>query len=398
MKQDNLFTEKFLEGLEKWTESGPQEFFSWLFKNLGLAHRTVYLKHHPEDKGNGFYKRNLQIGALPIPLEVARTRYTKFRPFFLPPGHTSYLPEDYLQLAFSFLLGARSIESASRALQNLNLPLNQDYLNEVIEEFVTYLETINSSPLPSDLAAVFLDGKSIRQKVKEGNEVREYTTYVALGLTLDGRKLILGLYTFEGQESKENWKRVLEKLIQRGLRRVLIVIHDDFPGLSSLTQAFFPGADIQLCTVHLLRNARRHLSREHYRTFRDYFQSIKNSLTYEEGLRLFESLLEKLPQGMDFVRRMVRRKEHYLAFLKYPRELRPLFSSTNLVEGFNRKIEEAERACGGYFHSERDRNFRYGLLAKELLEGRWRRPNWKYREVAHILRYLFEERFSKDDH
>ncbi len=398
MKQDNLFTEKFLEGLEKWTESGPREFFSWLFKNLALAHRTVYLKHHPEDKGNGFYQRNLQIGGLPFPLEVARTRYTKFRPFFLPPGRTSYLPEDYLNLAFSFLLGARSIESASRALQNLNLPLNQEYLNEVIEEFVTYLETLNSSPLPPDLAAVFLDGKSIRQKVKEGNEVREYTTYVALGLTLDGRKLILGLYTFEGQESKENWKRVLEKLVQRGLRRVLIVIHDDFSGLSSLTQAFFPGADIQLCTVHLLRNARRHLSREHYRTFRDYFQSIKNSLTYEEGLRLFESLLKKLPQEMDFVRRMARRKEHYLAFLKYPRELRPLFSSTNLVEGFNRKIEEVERACGGYFHSERDRNFRYGLLAKELLEGRWKRPNWKYREVAHILRYLFEERFSKDDH
>jgi len=398
MKQDNLFTEKFLEGLEKWKDSGPQEFFSWLFKNLGLAHRTIHLKYHPEDKGNGFYERTLQIGGLSFPVEIARTRYTKFRPFFLPPGHTSYLPQDYLNLAFSFLLGARSIESAYRALQNLNLPLNQEYLEEVIEEFVTYLETLNSSPLPSDLAAIFLDGKAIRQKIKEGNEVREYTTYVALGLTLEGQKLILGLYTFEGQESKENWKRVLEKLVQRGLRRVLIVIHDDFSGLSSLTQAFFPKADLQLCTVHLLRNARRHLRREDYRTFKDYFQSIKNSLTYKEGLRLFESLLEKLPQKMDFVRRIGRRKEHYLAFLKYPRELRPLFSSTNLVEGFNRKIEEAERACGGYFHSERDRNFRYGLLAKELLEGRWRRPNWKYREVAHLLRHLFEERFSKDDH
>ena len=101
---------------------------------------------------------------------------------------------------------------------------------------------------------------------------------------------------------------------------------------------------------------------------------------------------------MDFVRRIGRRKEHYLAFLKYLRELRSLFSSTNLVEDFKRKIEETERACGGYFHSERDRNFRYGLLAKELLEGRWRRPTWKYREVAHILRYLFEEKFSNDDH
>ncbi|OAQ20606.1 IS256 family transposase [Thermosulfurimonas dismutans] len=398
MKQDNLFTEKFLEELQKWEDFVPQEFFSWLFKNLGLAHRAIHLKNHPHDKGNGFYQRNLQIGGLSFPVEIARTRYEKFRPFFLPPGHTRYLPEDYLNLAFSFLLGARSIQSASRALQNIDLPFNQDYLDEVIEEFVTYLETLNSSPLPSDLAAIFLDGKSIRQKVKEGKEVREYTTYVALGLTLEGQKLILGLYTFEGQESQENWKKVLEKLIQRGLRRILIVVHDDFPGLSSLTEAFFPRADIQLCTVHLLRNARKHLSREHYRTFRDYFQSIKNSLNYEEGLRLFEALLEKLPQGLRFVKRVANRKERYLAFLKYPKELRPLFSSTNLAEGLNRKIEEAERACGGYFHSERDRNFRYGVLAKELLEGRWRRPNWKYREIAHLLRCLFEERFSKDDH
>lgn len=268
----------------------------------------------------------------------------------------------------------------------------------MIEEFTTYLETLNTSPLPSDLVAIFVDGKSIRQKVKEGKEVREYTTYVVLGLTLEGQKIILGLYTFEGQESQENWKKVFEKLVQRGLRRVLIVVHDDFPGLSSLTETFFPRADIQLCTVHLLRNARKHLSREHYRTFRDYFQSIKNSLNYEEGLRLFEALLEKLPQESRFVKRVANRKERYLAFLKYPKELRPLFSSTNLVEGFNRKIEEAERGCRGYFHSERDRDFRYGILAKELLEGQWRRPNWKYWEVAHLLRYLFEERFSKDDY
>ncbi|MBX6424276.1 transposase [Thermosulfurimonas sp. F29] len=397
MKQDKLFTEKFLEELQKWEDFVPQEFFSWLFKHLGLAHRAIHLKHHPHDKGNGFYQRNLQIGGLSFPVEIARTRYEKFRPFFLPPGHTRYLPEDYLNMAFSFLLGARSIQSASRSLKHLDLPINQNYLDEVIEEFVTYLETLNTSPLPSDLAAIFLDGKSIRQKVKEGREVREYTTYVVIGLTLEGQKLLLGLYTFEGRESKEGWKKVLETLSQRGLRRVLIVVHDDFPGLSSLTRTFFPKADIQLCTVHLLRNAKRHLSREHYRTFREYFQSIKNSLTYEKGLRLFEALLEKLPQESDFVKRIANRKEQYLAFLKYPKELRALLSSTNVAEGVNRKIEEAERACGGYFHSERDRDFRYGVLARELLEGWWKRANWKYQQVAHLLRYLFKERYEKDD-
>ncbi|RUM89911.1 MAG: hypothetical protein DSZ24_00020, partial [Thermodesulfatator sp.] len=62
-------------------------------------------------------------------------------------------------------------------------------------------------------------------------------------------------------------------------------------------------------------------------------------------------------------------------------------SSTNVVEGgVNRKIEDMERACGGYFHSERDREFRYGLLAKELMECKWRRVNWntQYRQVAYF--------------
>ena len=67
-----------------------------------------------------------------------------------------------------------------------------------------------------------------------------------------------------------------------------------------------------------------------------------------------------------------------------------------MVEGFNRRIEEAERACGGYFHSERDRDFRYGVLVKELLEGRWRRPYWKYHEVAHFVQFLFNDKFFKD--
>ncbi|OAQ20304.1 hypothetical protein TDIS_1659 [Thermosulfurimonas dismutans] len=62
MKQNNPFTEEFLEQLKDWENFVPREFLSWLFKNLGLAHRAIHLKKHPHDKGNGFYERTLQIG------------------------------------------------------------------------------------------------------------------------------------------------------------------------------------------------------------------------------------------------------------------------------------------------------------------------------------------------
>ena len=161
-----LFSKK-LEEIKNHETLLPETLLSWLFNNLGLAHRNAYLKQHPENKGNGFYSRTLQIGGLSFPVNIPRTRYPGFRPFFLPPGHTRYLPQDYLQLVHSFLLGSRSIQSAARALKKLGLPLNQDYLEEVVEEFVTCLQNLNSCPLPTDLAALFLDAKHIHQKTPQ---------------------------------------------------------------------------------------------------------------------------------------------------------------------------------------------------------------------------------------
>src|SRR5262249_6237724 len=62
-----------------------------------------------------------------------------------------------------------------------------------------------------------------------------------------------------GRENLEDWKLILRGLMERGLRRVMIVIHDDFTGLLPITRSLFPTADVQLCVVHMQRNAKTHL-------------------------------------------------------------------------------------------------------------------------------------------
>ena len=131
----------------------------------------------------------------------------------------------------------------------------------------------------------------------------------------------------------------------RALRRVLIVVHDDFPGLSNLVNTFFPHTDDQICTVHLLRNLKKELSPEEYKFFNSYMKTIKNSHSYELGSELFDEACEKISRTSPAIAdRLISKKEKYLAFLKYPYEVRPSISSTNLAKSIS----------GGYFHSMDD--------------------------------------------
>src|SRR3972149_4263300 len=91
-----------------------------------------------------------------------------------------------------------------------------------------------------------------------GRSVNVGSVPVVIGLHRDGKKKVLGCLTKHGRENLEVWKTVLRSLVERGLRRVMVVVHDDFSGLLGITRGMFPNSDVQLCTVHMIRNAKTH--------------------------------------------------------------------------------------------------------------------------------------------
>ena len=86
-----------------------------------------------------------------------------------------------------------------------------------------------------------------------------YTLYTVIGTSLEGERKVLLSLIREGKETLEGWKEVLKNLLSRGVRRVLIITHDDFPGLSKIVESYFPKVDVQLCVIHFLRNLKKHL-------------------------------------------------------------------------------------------------------------------------------------------
>ncbi len=374
-------------------ELSLRELLGLLLSSAASAERNAYLRRTPGDKGNGSYPRALELGSLPLNLEVPRTRSGQFRPSVLPALYQRGYSEEVQQLMLALLSSARSLNAAKTAFKKLGLACSAEELDAVAKEFVEEFDLRNSRPLDPDLIALFVDGKYV--EIREGERLRPATIYVAVGLDREGKKRVLACVIRPGREHLEEWKRLLRSLLERGLRRVLIVVQDDFSGLLPITQSLFPKADIQLCIVHMQRNAKSHLGKTEAAEFSQRLRTIKASYSAERAALDFEELCQKFEStAPTFIAELRKKRDHYLCFLNYPEFLQPTLSTTNVVEAVNGQLERLRRNSGGYFQSEENLKLKLAIAMRGLEDGKWLRPCADARACIDQLNAMFERRLE----
>lgn len=383
--------------IEKVLSSGLGDFtlrelLGTMVSTAGLAERQVHLEQ-TADRPNGFYDRSLQIGSVPIDIRVPRTRSGEFRPASLPAPYQRGYSEEVQSLLLGLLSSSRSVNAAKDALRKMGLSHSAQDLERVATTMIEELELRNSRPVDPDMLAVFVDGKYV--ELRESDKLRSACIYVVVGLGCDGKKQILACITRPGRENLEDWKLVLRSLIERGLRRVMIVIQDDFTGLSPITASLFPNADVQLCVVHMQRNAKTHLSKTDSVEFQQRWRAIKACWDVELSSHQFEELCDRFAKANPtWIAELRKKREHYLAFLKYPEYMRKSFSTTNVVEAINGQLEIMRRNSGGYFHSDDTLKLKLGLAVSSLENGKWRIANHRIHSVLPQLNAMFQARFE----
>jgi transposase-like protein len=387
--------------VDKLLQSGLADFslrelLGALISSVAQAERQAYLSKQPEDKANGFYPRGLQIGSLPVDVEVPRTRTGQFRAVSLPAPYQRGYREETQSLLVGLLSSSRSVSAARDALRKMGLSSSEQDLENVATSFIEELELRNSRPIDPDLLAVFGDGKYV--EIKDGDRLKPACIYVVVGLGKDGKKRILACLCKIGRENLEDWKTILRSLIERGLRRVLIVVHDDFSGLLPITKSLFPRADIQLCVVHMQRNARNHLSKTDSAEFQQRWRAVKCSWDEPVGMTQFDELCQRFANLYPtFIAELRKKRDHYLGFLKYPDPIRRSLSTTNAVEAVNGQLEIIRRNSGGYFQSDETLKLKLGITITSLENIRWSKVTGKVEECLHQLNAMFQKRFESED-
>jgi putative transposase len=372
-----------------------RELLSLILSSLGQAERQAYLSRTPADKGNGAYARSLSVGSLPLEVDVPRTRTGAFRPTVLPPPYQRDYPEETEALLLALLASCRSLNAAKLALRKIGLSASEEDMDAVARNFLEELEMRNTRPLDPDLLVLFLDGKYV--EVKEGDRLRPSCIYLAVGLGRDGKKRVLASLLRPGRENLEEWKNLLRGLIERGLRRLMLVVHDDFSGLLPVSRSLFPQADVQLCIVHMQRNAKCHFSKTDAGEFTQRLRALKSAWNSEVAAAQFEDLCQHFePRSPAFIGEIRKKRTHYLAFLNYPDVIRRSLSTTNVVEAVNGQLEILRRNSGGYFQSQETLKLKLSMAVSQLETGRWRRPAAAVRNALDQFNALFQSRFEKE--
>ena len=366
-----------------------KELLEHVLEQIMVSERELHLKQSKNNKGNGYYNRNLTAGSWNLNLDVPRDRNNEFRPLILLlPEKYKRTDASYVNLLMSLIVNGYSESQLHLSLKQLGLPYSDSDINFIKNQLIERLNDFKQKELPSNAFAIFID--AYHTQIKDNNKIQKACVYSVLGIDLEGKKDIYGFYTFFGNESSIVWRKVFSDLIQRGLKKIVVVISDDFPSISDAIKSFYPLSDHQLCFVHFMRNIRKNMNNHDASAFNKELQSIKFSRNLDDGMAKFDTLCASFSKDYkNYINIISSKKEKILCFLKFPEDIRRYVYTTNAVENINSRIEQIRYRLGGYFQSVNVLEINMLLQIERLQQDKWKNPMPKLNGKSYDMNQLF---------
>ena len=197
-------------------------------------------------------------------------------------------------------------------------------------------------PLESIYAVVFLD--AIHYHVRSEGQIVKKAVYIAIGIDLDGRKDVLGMWVGEN-ESAKFWATVLNSLKNRGVEDIFIACTDNLTGFSAAIEAVYPKTEIQNCIIHQLRNSSKYVSYKDLKALMADLKAIYAAVDESAALDALDTFAEHWDKKYPKISQSWRDNRANLStYFKFPQALRWLIYTTNTIEGFNRQLRKVTKS------------------------------------------------------
>src|SRR5947199_2327831 len=311
-----------------------------------------YGKHAPAGR-NGGNSRNghraktvlTDTGALEI--TVPRDRDASFEPKIVAKGQRRLTGIDDMVIALS-AKGLTHGEIAAHLAEVYGAEVSKQTITAITDRVMEGLADWQSRPLDPVYAVIFID--AINVKIREG-QVANRPVYLALGVTVDGEREVLGLWAGEhgDGEGAKYWLRVLTEIKNRGTTDCCIVVCDGLKGLPDAISQVWPQTLVQTCIVHLLRNWFRYASRKDWAAIAKDLKPVYTAPSEQAALDRFAEFSEKWEKRYPaIVRLWTNAWAEFVPFLAFDQEIRTIICTTNAIESINARIRRAVNARGHF--------------------------------------------------
>lgn len=245
-------------------------------------------------------------------------------------------------------------------------------------------------PLDEVYPIVYLD--CLVLKIRQDKRVIKKAIYLALGVNLEGRKELLGMWISENEGAKF-WLSILTELKNRGLQQILIACVDGLTGFPEAIEVEYPAAKVQLCIIHQVRNSLKYVSWKDYKAVTGDLKQIYRSATEEEALLELEKFAEKWDEKYPQIAKSWRNHWMNLSTIyEYPEEIRKVIYTTNAIESLNSVIRKATKRRKVFPTDESALKVVY--LATQAAAKKWTMPIQNWKQAMNRFAIEFEEQLA----
>ncbi|MEU3355706.1 IS256 family transposase [Streptomyces sp. NPDC037389] len=364
--------------------------------DLHLADESVRVGGRGSRSGgntrNGYRAKKVMTEVGPVVVNVPRDRLGTFRPGLLPKyaRRTGALDEMVLSLTGK---GLTSGEIVAHLAEVYGMTTSKETVSTITDKALESMAEWRTRPLDSVYPVVFID--AIHVRIRDG-QVANRPVYVAIAVTADGYREILGLWTGQGGEGAKYWQTVLTEIRNRGVRDVLMLVCDGLTALPEAVGTIWPQTVVQTCVVHLIRNSMRYASRRDAAEIARDLKPVYTAVDETQARSRLTEFSEKWDSRYPSITGIWERAwNEFVPFLSLPPAIRQVVYTTNAIESLNARYRRAAQACG-HFPNETAALKRLYLATLALDPTGRGRQRWSNRWKAALNEFdvLFDGRLT----
>jgi transposase-like protein len=343
-----------------------------------MDHHLGYEKNDTKNKDtanrrNGHGTKKLRSSHGEMEIEVPRDRDGEFEPMIVEKRQKS-ISQIEQQIIALYAKGISTREIQDYLHQLYGIEVSPALISNITDKIVPMIKEWQSRPLEPVYAVVFMD--AIHYKVRQDSQITNKAAYMVIGVDLEGKKDVLGIWIGES-ESAKFWLSVLNEMKNRGVQDILIVSVDNLGGFSETISAAYPQTEIQKCIVHQVRNSIRYVSYKDVKKVTTDLKKIYGAPSESAGLEELDLFADEWGKKYPYIVQSWRNNWSEIAtFFKYPPEIRKIIYTTNIIESYHRQLRKATKGKSIFPTDEALMKMLYLVTQDVTRKWTMRIPNW----------------------
>ena len=361
-----------------------------LNEELGYS-KYDYRNKETDNSRNGHSRKTMRTSYGDMDIAIPRDRKGEYEPQLIPKYQNTVTQDMEEKIISMYAKGMTTGDIEAHLKELYDLDISDSTSSRITDKIMPLVKEWQERPLQEIYAVVYMD--AIHYHVRSEGRIVKRAVYIALGIDMDGKKDVIGMYVGENEGAKF-WLSIINGLKNRGVQDILIACVDGLNGFPQAIEAVYPKTEIQQCIIHQIRNTTNYVSYKDLKKLMADLKMVYAAPDEAAALEELESFGEKWNSKYPKIYKSWSERWATLStYFKYPNEVRKLIYTTNAIEGFNRQLRKVTKSKT-VFPSD-DSLLKMLYLATMDITKKWtgRRRDWS--QIRAQLEIYFEERLEK---